>query len=193
MLPRPFSHSKQRFAASAWAVLFSAKPLSSLQAPLGACSELRGLYVGTKGAMSLLCPLKYANNSSDEPHSTSCLYAPRKPGQGQLFLHTCMMALGGRQTRESVLSKGTSSKKECDNVWCWETHPAPPVVEFRWDMPNTCGGKKLGLEVLESNFTNMVFRNLNLQIVNNDLWRELCKLSSSSWWDGIIYYFNFSD
>lgn len=30
-------------------------------------------------------------------------------------------------------------------------------------------GKKLGLEVLESNFTNMVFKNLNLQIVNNDL------------------------
>lgn len=34
-------------------------------------------------------------------------------------------------------------------------------------MPNV--GEKLGLRVLESNFPYVVFKNLNLQIVNDDL------------------------
>lgn len=208
LLPWLVSHSKQHFAISAWAVLFIAKPPNSPQSPLGACSELRHLQPGAqtecKRAASLLCvPQNMPSTAQISPDqhlikSTRLMRYKCQDRDNSSSIYKCdgpwwrvdlwFCPRQGDKLRKRVWQATCDAEKPMGDE---STHPAPPVAEFRWEMPNV--GEKLGLWVLESNFPYMVFKNLNFQIVNDDLWREPCKLSFSSWWDGIIYYFNFSD
>ena len=56
--------------------------------------------------------------------------------------HTDVMACGGGWTCDPVLGKGTSSQKACDRQREMKAFiPPPPVVEFRWEIPNICGEK----------------------------------------------------
>ena len=86
------------------------------------------------------------------------------------------MALGGEWTCDPVLGKGTSSEKECErqcvmlrNPWEMKAFILPLQLLNLGEKCQTYVGKKLSLPVLESNFPYVVFKNLNFQIVNNDL------------------------
>lgn len=192
LLPWSVSHGKQHFAISAWAVLFIAKPPNSPQSPLGACSELRHLQpevkTECKRAASLLCvtqnmpstaqisPDQHLIKSTspvcykcqDRDNSSSIYKCDGPWWRVDLWLHPRQ----GDKLRKRVWQTCDAEKPMGDE----STHPAPPVAEFRWEMPNV--GEKLGLWVLESNFPYVVFKNLNFQIVNDDLWREPSKCLS---------------